>query len=301
MAGLAGSKKLAGGAPVYPDSARKRVVPRGYTLGHEILTEWGFVRFDSLYTEEYLGEAIKFVPTVDYGGSEAKEIVYGHWRTNENFPAVATVNMVTGRVEYVRPSVFMFYEYRDKVVRLKGKGIHLECARWTDVMVKPRYGRGWRFQLADDITRNTQPTFYYGIVDKFSESLYGEYDPQPGLVADLGKPFHVTPKHAERRLVPTAFQWADGTPRVEVPVFNVDTGEGSNHTVVVRLGRANDLPRTPWVGNPVVVGDGSDKSLMRIDSVKKGSHAGGSYSKVHPGFREFQSYRGKDDLGKDLS
>lgn len=299
-------------APVGADSGRWKPVVRGFVEGTEVLTEAGWVDFRVLYSADYLSEPVPFVGNgLNAPGWGVKDLRWGQWKTGAGFPRVGTVDPSTGKVMFVYPSRFMFYEYEGRLVHVKMKGVDFLCSLFTDLWLKPKYGRSWKFVLADDVVRNVHSNVNYQLLNKFNVDMYGFWSPtdagvlgepvmlpvvgggsvegvSSSIVSYVGSPIVVYPKkHVKRRRVWDFFDYDTVDPvtgervkvdrvRVDVPVFNMVVPPF--HNIIVRRGRADDNPRTLWVGGPVVVGDGLDKSLLRVAAVGglNGSPLGGS-------------------------
>lgn len=320
-------------SPVIPDSGRWKPVVRGYPVGFEILTEVGWVGFEDLFNGELLGLEVPFkgngfaVP-----GFAIKDRVWGQWLVGGSFPRVASVNPVDGMLVFVKPSRFQMFEYDGRLAWVKMKGVDFMCSLFTDLWVKPKYGRGWKFVLADDVVRaGNNVGMNFQLLNKFNVDMYGFWSPGnanvlgsqvvlPSLAGRepvvgvessvqvlLGSPIVLYPKkHIKRERVWNHFEYStvdefgrkvvSDRLRGEVQMFNVVVEPF--HNIVVRKKRADDNPRTPWVGSPVVVGDGLDKSLLRVDGVKSVG-LGGSYSVLRPDFRVLNAsaaVKGVEDL-----
>jgi hypothetical protein len=145
--------------------------------------------------------------------------------------------------------------------------------------LKGKYQRDYKFVLAENVARNKAPNSYYFLIDKFNQDLYGDYEPQENLYADINSPITVKPStHSKWEKIEKLYEYTTMDPqtgrmvksdrvRREVEVFNIDIEP--YHTLIVRRSKPR-VPRDPfrpWVGNPVVVGDGSDKSLIRVEKI----------------------------------
>lgn len=306
-------------SPVVPDSLQMKPVVRGWVGRFELLTELGWVRLDALYRNDLLSGEVPFEGRAVHANMfPARDVVWGQWRVNPStFPRVASVNPVNGEVLFVRPTRFQFWlvEDEEKLVTVKTRGIDLTSSRHADHLVLPRYGRGWKFQTGDDVVRagRTGAVAQFRYMNKFSHDLYGWFDPATvmegdralaaadgsrisgvvgsSLRADVSNPILVRAEKA------VAWLRADRHPDVSmdaggVRVFNLHVPPF--HTVVVRKGRDTDDPRERWIGSPTVVGDGSDKSVIRHLQVA-GAKAGSSYSVLRPDWKELTG------AGVDLS
>lgn len=297
-------------SPATPDSLRWKPVVRGYIEGTEILTEYGFINLDLLYSDKYLGDVIPFRGSkYNEPGFAVKELEWGQWVPNDKFPRVASVDMDTGQVVFVRPSRFVYYKYDNRIVWFKAKGVNIMTTLFTDMWLKARYSRLWKFTLSDDVVRNRAKSFYYFMLDKFNVDMYGEYKPSlnrdgvdnnatlySDIYCNLDSPISIKPvKHVSRQRIWNLFNldyFKDGKKvkidrqKTDVNVYNLDVYP--HHNLIVRRARKDDNPRTPWVGNPIVVGDGYDKSLIRIESVyadKSVGKAAESYTTLRPDWK----------------
>ncbi len=302
--------------PVTPDSGRWKPVVRGFSEGVEVLTSSGWVSLQYLMGAGVLGGRVPFTGNgYKVGAVTPKSVEFGQWVTGDGFPLVGSVDPVTGGVLFVKPSLFQWFRYDGWLVHVKGRGVDFLCSLFADLWVHPRYGRGFKFVPAGDIVRNRVSAAKYGVLNKFvvGDSLvdmYGEYSPESvlggsvdglvglggevidgvssGLKVNLERPFNLIPKsHVSRVRVWDRYNFDERDEfgrlvkvdriRGDVGVFNLVVPPF--HNLIVRWGRKDDNPRTPWVGGPVVVGDGLDKSLLRVDGVLRGGNSlGGSYS-----------------------
>lgn len=296
--------------PVSADSGRWKPVVRGFSEGVEVLSERGWVRLDSFLGSDSLGERVGWVGNGwKVGNVVPKDSVFGFWETGVSFPRLGSVDPSTGEVVFVKPSMFQWFDYDGWLVHVKGRGVDFLCSLFTDLWLHPRYARGFKYVVAGDVVRNRAGAAKYGMLNKFNVDMYGDWSPErylgeqfslsasgvtvpalrSGLQVDMEHPFVVTPKsHASRVRVWDKY-WFESLDvetgrmvrsdrvRDKVGVFNVVIPPF--HNLIVRWGRVNDNPRTRWVGGPVVVGDGLDKSLLRVDGVLRGGRElGGSYS-----------------------
>jgi hypothetical protein len=292
--------------PVTPDSLRWKPVVRGFPPGFEVLTSYGWLLLEDLYSSNFLGNAIPWKGNgFDNPGYGIQATEYGMWATGVKFPLFAQLNPVTGAIVFVKPSVFEYHQYGLKLVSVKAKGVDFLCSLHTDLWVKPRYGRGFKFVLADDMVSASHKTMYFGVVNKFTENLYGFYKPSltgevvmvdgfdgvpvevhsSSVSAYMDSPISVKPfNHLKRRSVELLYDFGGADRlRTDVPVFTVVAAPF--HNMVVRRTRVDDNPRTPWIGGAVVVGDGLDKSLLRVGNVLNAGSGGGAYSVLHPSYR----------------
>lgn len=304
-------------APVVPDNGRWKPVQRGFPEGTEVLSELGWVRLEELYSSRFLGDA---VPWRGNGRSEPgyapKKLEWGQWLVNDSFPRLGSVDPSSGEVVFVRPKRFMYFLYDGRLVHLKMKGVDMVTSLFSDWWLHPKYARGWKFVLADDVVRNVHGNAHYGLLNKFNRDMYGWWSPERDLLGEsllpipggesmsvlrsdvkcfIDAPILVYPKkHVKRKRVWDLFEYssvgADGSRvvvdrvRVDVPLFNVDIEPF--HNIIVRRGRKDENPRTLWVGGPVVMGDGLDKSELRVSGVLgAGKALGGSYNVLRPDFR----------------
>lgn len=304
--------------PATPDSGRWKPVQRAFPEGTEVLTESGWVDFRFLYNAELLGEEIPFIGNGrKQPGFQMNELLWGQWATKPSFPRLATANPVSGDIVFVRPSRFIYYNYSGRLAHLKMKGVDILTTLFADMWLKPRYGRAWKFVLADDVIRNSHSSANYQLLNKFNHDMYGMWNPQPllgastqldiigvnkkpvealtsSLKAFVDAPITVYPKkHAKRERIWNFYSYnyvaEDGTYvevdriKTDVPCFNVDIDP--YHNLIIRRGRKDNNPRTLWIGGPVVVGDGSDKSVLRIEGTRGAALGGGSYSIIRPDYR----------------
>lgn len=171
-------------APVAPDSVRWRPVFRGYPEGFDVLTENGWVAFESLIGypgsgveltspagASLLGGNVPFVPVQrevpSYG---VNDVLWERFRTGEGFPRVATVDPVSGGVFFVVPEMVVRGVYDQRLIWFKLRGVDFMCSLFTDLWLKGRYGRGWGFVLADDVVRNKYGSAKYFLLNKFARS-----------------------------------------------------------------------------------------------------------------------------------
>lgn len=304
-------------SPVAPDSGRWKPLQRGYPQGTEVLTERGWVLLEDLYSGKLLGDEVPFIGNGrNAPGFAMKELEWGQWEVTDSFPRLATMNPHDGKVFFVRPSRFMYYNYSGKLFWLKAKGVDIFSTLFTDLWLKPKYSRVYNFVLADDMVRTSYSTANYFLVNKFNYDMYGHWSPEnllgaevplrtigtgadvlalgSDLVALVNSPITIYPKrHTKRERIWNHFKYvffsssgelveADRL-RTEVPVFNVDIEP--YHNLIIRKARKDDNPRTLWVGGPVVVGDGCDKSVLRVEGVRGAASGGGSYSIIRPDYR----------------
>jgi hypothetical protein len=303
--------------PATPDSGRWKPVQRAYPEETEILTEDGWVNIASLYSGELLGDEIPFIGNGrKQPGFAPHDLMWGQWATREKFPRMGSVNPVTGEVVFVRPSRFIYYNYSGRLAHIKMKGVDFLSTLFADLWLKPKYARAWKFVIADDTIRNNHSSANYFLLNKWSVDMYGWFDPSPYMtnrvsldtvgvgdkVEGVGSsikclidvPITMYPKkHAKRERVWNFFNYSHVGPdgvkvivdrvRTEVACFNVDIAP--YHNLIIRRARKDDNPRTLWIGSPVVVGDGSDKSLLRVEGTKGAAMGGGSYSILRPDYK----------------
>lgn len=301
--------RTVGHSPVVPDTLQLKPVVRGWAGRFEVLTELGWFRLDALYRGDLLAGEVPFegAPT-PLGIFPPKQVVWGQWGVKPAFPRVASMNPVTGVVSFIRPTRFQFWrvEPGEKLVTVKTRGIDLAGSRYVDHWVLPRYGRGWRFVTGDDIVRagRTGVVAQYRYLNKQSQDLYGWWNPADMGV--LGEP--VTLQRADGTLVNDVVsstltvdlehpiltraekaaswlfteRWMDADVDGSVRVFNLHVPPF--HNILIRRGRDSDDPRERWIGSPTVVGDGSDKSLLRHQQVK-GAAAGVDYGVLRPDWK----------------
>jgi hypothetical protein len=308
-------------APVAPDSGRWKPVQRGFPERTEVLTEVGWVDIAAFYSSDFLGEAIPFKGNGrNAPGYAPKELEWGQWNTLSSFPRLGTVNPSTGDIVFVRPKRFIYYRYDGRLFHLKMKGVDVLSTLHSDFWLKAKYGRSWKFILADDVVRNIHGSANYMLLNKFNRDMYGLWSPErdlgnsvslkdvdgssiEGIGSDIkcfvDAPIVVYPKkHVKRRRIWDLFFYeskdAEGNlvkadrVRTDVPCFNVDIAP--YHNLIIRRGRKDDNPRTLWIGGPVVVGDGLDKSELRVAGVLGAASLGSnSYSPLRPDYRSVSS------------
>ena len=261
--------------PAVPDVRRQRPVTRAFPEGTEVLTEHGFYLFEDLHNDDLFESEVLHEGKGLPQSWKAKDLPYTLYKPNASFPRVASVNPATGEVAYATPSLFRTFVYDGLLSQIKMKGVDILSTAHAEILLKNRYGRNWNFVLADDISRNKDSLQYY-LLDKFNQDLYGEYAPRQNLRSRLDAPITLYPsKHSHWLKIDDVFPFfstdasgrrlkVDRT-RTEINTFNVDVEPF--HTLIIRRGRKDNNPRTPWIGNPVVVGDGSDKSIMRVNKL----------------------------------
>jgi len=304
-------------SPVAPDSGRWKPVQRGYPQGTEVLTERGWTSLESLYSGDVLGDEIAFIGNGrKQPGFAPKDLEWGQWETKASFPRLATMDPHTGKIFFVRPTRFMYYQYSGKLFWLKAKGVDIFSTLFTDLWLKPKYSRVWNFVLADDAVRTSYSTANYFLINKFNYDMYGHWSPEKllgdevalrtignrpdalaltsDIKASIEAPITVYPKkHTKRERIWNHYKYMFLSPegkmveadriRTEVPVYNVDIEP--YHNLIVRKARKDENPRTLWVGGPIVVGDGCDKSVLRVEGVLGAASGGGSYSVIRPDYR----------------
>lgn len=311
------------------DMGRWTPVPRGYPEGMEVLTEFGFVDFRLLFSDEYLGEPAPFVlgkPSVltDMMGG----IEWGQWKVSKSFPRVASVNPITGDIVFLRPVRMSYYNYRGKLVEVRGKGVNILSSLEADLLLRENNGRDWKFMPAKRLSFFKKFNTKFYINNKFNENLYGDYVPQrlntPSdseydevgfnsrergmLVTELRPrlkyPFTIEGrKHVKMKLLKYVYDYfgldaegkriKNGEPRKTVPLYNIDVPP--YHTIIVRRGKIRDTVTETYSGQPVIVGDGLDKSLIRMASIGRGvkiNIADDSYSDLRPDGKYIRSDSG---------
>lgn len=300
-------------APVAPDVMRFKPVFRGVPEDYEFLTEQGWIRFDTVLNSDALGVEVPWV------GNQGQTPGYGvnSWRggvfqVKPGFPRVASVDPSSGSVVFSPIQFFQWFDFDRRLVRLKMKGVDLMVHPHTDLWLHPRYGRGWRYVVAEDVARMMKvPQMKYGLLNKTSHDLYGEVSLESvisepttlpvfdgsevnvlssSLSFDLEHPIRLSPnKHVSRVKIPDNYvhseldEWGrrkvvSDEERTVVRVCNFVVRPF--HNLIVRRGRKDENPRTPWVGGPVVIGDSLDKSLLRIGGVLNED-----YRSLHPEWR----------------
>lgn len=176
-------------APVSADAGRWKPVQRAFPTGVELLTEVGWVDFSAFFNDRFLGDVIPFKGNgFNPGGYGVKELVWGQWGVTDLFPRVGSVNPVTGEVVFTRPSRFMFYQYEGRLVHVKLRGVDMLTTSFADWWLKPKYSRGWKFVLGDDVVRNTGGN--YQMLNKFNVDMYGDW--RPDVAGVLGSELLLT-------------------------------------------------------------------------------------------------------------
>lgn len=300
-------------APVAPDNMRFKPVFRGVPEDYEFLTDQGWIRFDDMLASNSLGLEVPWVgnqgTTPGYGVSAWRG---GVFQVKPGFPKVASVDPSTGRVVFSPVQFFQWFDFSGRLVRVKMKGVDLMVHPHTDLWLHPRYGRGWRYVVAEDVARMMKvPQMKYGLLNKASHDLYGDvslgsilgdslslpvYDGSEVLVqsSDLGfsleHPIRVSPtKHVSRAKISDNYDNSELDEWGRRKVYSKELREVVRvcnfvvrpyHNLIVRRGRKDENPRTPWVGGPVVIGDSLDKSLLRIGGVLNED-----YRSLHPEWR----------------
>jgi hypothetical protein len=266
--------------PVKADGARWKPVVRAFPENMEVLTEHGFMKFSDLCNTSLLGAELPFEGSKNAAPFlPMTQMDWNQWATGSDFPLLATVDPVSGSVSYVKPERLLKFSYTGKLVHVKAKGLDFYSTLFADLFVRPLYGRGFKFVLADNVFRDRSSSSSYAFTNKFNQDLYGEYVPLEGLKALMGNPITVRPlKHVRLKKIWEVFAYmvrdsqsarmvkADRA-RTEVDCFNVVVGP--HHNIIVRLARKDNNPRTLWVGSPVVVGDALDKSIVRVAAVRE--------------------------------
>lgn len=171
-------------APVTADAGRWKPVFRAFPASVELLTEVGWVDFQALFNDKYLGAVVPFTGNgYNVGGYGVKDHPWGQWEVTDLFPRIGSVNPVSGEVVFVRPSKFIFYQYEGRLVHVKMRGVDMLTTLFADWWLRPKYGRGWKFVLGDDVVRNTGGN--YQLLNKFNVDMYGEWRPDvAGLLGE---------------------------------------------------------------------------------------------------------------------
>lgn len=264
--------------PTAPDSDRWKPLNKGFAPDMEVLTEHGFISFNDLNNPDLLGEELPF------NGKQSKhpgvDIIhqpYSIRATGENFPRVATVDPKSGVVTYLKPSRFIMTTAVRRLVRLKGRNLDIICSDYADLLVANHYARRFEFVLATVPASIKFPEARYRIINRFNQNLHGDYVPREGLQADFSNTLQLLPyKHASWFQIATRYPYpkvldpstgrrvAPDAVRTELPTFNLDIAP--HHTMIVRLGRGeNPSPSDHFVGMPIVVGDGFDKTQIALE------------------------------------
>lgn len=177
-------------APVVPDSLRWKPVFRAYPENYDVLTEHGWVNLTHLLgvpeteTPEHVGELVPFTSTTrqtpTYG---VNDYVWERHQTLKTFPKIATMHPTTGEIFFVQPTQIVRGIYKDRLIRFKMKGVDLFTTQFADLWVKPKYGRTWKYTLADDIMRNNHTSSNYLLINKFAAGV----DPITGEISETNK------------------------------------------------------------------------------------------------------------------
>lgn len=304
--------------PAVPDSMRFRPLFRGVSEDFEFLSEQGWLRFDDVMSwEGFLVREIPFEgrqttpPVNGFRGWEG-----GVFEVADGFPRVASMDPSDGTVVFSPVKFFQWYRYDERLIRVKMKGVDLIVHPFTDLWLHPKYGRSWRFVNASDLAKLRKVTqSKFGLINKLSHDLYGDVDVS-GLLGeefllpsfdgshvkvrgsalrfDVDSPIRMLPsRHVSAVHVKDEFFESDfdeygrrvvdkGSPAESVRVCNFIVPPF--HNIIVRRGRKDDNPRTLWVGGPVAVGDGLDKSLLRVGGV-----ANREYRALHPEWKNMKA------------
>jgi len=234
------------------------------------------------------------------------KIDYTRWAVKSDFPRLATLSKEalffshTGnaRITFVRPEfAYRFMYDNHQMVHFKKRGVDMMVPRYTDVFMKARFQNLWNFTVADDFCVNSKvETTYRSIVNKYEprEALYGDVDVDALLHSSAsGELYAMTGEHHPKRIngggkdaarkriwdlfeYPAVYDEVTKryvTPereRTSVECFNVVFGKGTSHTLIVRRERKTKMGarKGEWVGEPIVMGDGYDKSQIRIDKLE---------------------------------
>lgn len=210
------------------------------------------------------------------------------------------LNYMTGRdpkIVFERPThAFRFHYDNHQLVHVKKRGVDLVVPRYTDVFTKARYQSMWDFTVADDFCVNRKVSSYRSVVNRYSPdgALYGDVDAGElvrlseagGLSALTSGHFPARVEygeHVSRKRIWDVFESdgpkvrdevsgrfvRSGPRRNSVECFNVVFAPGSSHTLIVRRERKmkGGARKGEWVGEPLVMGDGYDKSQIRVDKL----------------------------------
>ena len=252
---------------------------KGFTSDTEVLTSRGWMLFEDLYevllNEKYLWD--KFVVARDaYRDAGSLDALV---RDSVFDPIlVATVSPYSfdeekrerlfdsGEVFFTQPTAFHHWVFNRLLVRVKLRGIDVRMSQYADVVGKRKFRSEYSFIDGNTLYENQYEEYFYLLLNKFSKAigenynpkLFGEklegYQPREFVRAN----FHVTGRGAE--VYPTEYVtrysgYVGDIYNVSVPPYN---------TVIVRKMRertlTGDLSERPWVGKPIVVGDGSVKT-----------------------------------------
>lgn len=316
--------------PGVPDELKWAPVLRGFPVGCEVLTDRGWLSFESLWEwglesgglsgeavdwrlehkplrENWLRNKSRFQRKFEFGG--LRDVDFEKRSVGGSFPRLASLrgeHLVRGRglsggLEWVRPVFATRFVYEGfHLVRVKRRGVDLVLPRFTDVFARGRYQGRWGFRVVDDFTvvRDVN-RFWWSMVNRFSPAgvLYGDVvgERLRGVVAGvesgsvralLGREdvVRVLAGGRQAKHVTIDSVFGGGRVRGETGRFERDSSvvssvvchnfvlpRGSSHTLIVRReGRkvGGEMPHVEWVGYPVVVGDGYDKSLIPADKLE---------------------------------
>lgn len=318
--------------PRVPDVEKWSPVMRGFPEMMEVLTDVGWLSWESLFRAGRYGTKSSKVPLfgdeIDFSSTlipvsdgyrdkftpfqqghhftKVNEIDYTRWSVGDDFPRLATLSPEAlqyshkgnVRVVFQRPvEAFRFLYENHQLVHFKKRGLDMVVPRFTDVFAKPKFGNVWGFTVADDfcVTRKVQSAFR-SVVNRYSPdaSLYGDVDVDRMLeLSSVGELFALTDgygparvydanKDASRKRIWDALPYAavldetsgrlvaPSVERTSVECCNVVFRKGASHTLIVRRPRKEKggARKGEWVGEPVVMGDGYDKSQLRIDKLE---------------------------------
>jgi len=257
--------------------------------------------------EEYAKNKSKFQTPYAFG--KANTVDYTRWNVRDDFPAIATLSPEAlsfshkgnSRIVFVKPEFAFRFSYDNhQLVHLKKRGIDLVVPRFADVFNRPKFRSTWDFATADDfcVTRSLEAASYRSVVNRYSpvENVYGDVDVDEMLeLSESGNLFALTEKEyvqrilangkdAQRKRIWDVFEYpavrdpATGRfikaagERNTVECYNIVLPKHTSHTVIVRRERKKKTGarKGEWVGEPIVMGDGYDKSQIRIDKLEGG-------------------------------
>lgn len=241
-----------------------------------------------------------------YSFSDVRVPDYAKWRVGGLFPRVVCLDSShvvgsrggSGGLVLVRPEFMTRFSYGGvSLVHVKRRGVDLVVPRFTDLWVRNRFQSRFGFGVADGFVQDVRGGgFWKGMVNRFepkgflggfpsgeevvrlvesgglSALVRGDFPVKVGVGngdvrrVEVGDVYRFPPVRDE---VSGRFS-VSPVRRESVECFNLVLPAGSSHTLVVRReGRKveGEFPRWEWVGFPVVVGDGYDKSRVDVDRV----------------------------------
>ncbi len=246
---------------------------KGFTSDTEVLTSRGWLLFEDLYevllNEKYLWD--KFVVARDaFGGGAGGDVfdpILVATVAPYRFDEVRRERLFdSGEVFFTQPTVFHHWVFNRLLVRVKLRGIDVRMSQYADVVGKRKFRGEYSFIDGNTLYENQYEEYFYLLLNRFSKAIGENYNPKLFGEKLVGyKPrefvrakFHVMGRGAE--VYPTEYVtrysgYVGDVYNVSVPPYN---------TLIVRKMRertgSGDLSERPWVGKPIVVGDGSVKT-----------------------------------------